>query len=335
MAAATVAAVDPAAHVRAAGVSGNHHPRVPARASGASRSKPSKSSGRVYIAELALRRSAATGLRTIPVEFDPVVVRVAEVEGLADAVVGGAFERDPGVDQPPSASAGPPRGSGRDRQVISPVVPRRRGRPPRLPRYQSDVVVVPARRQERRPVPEPLVSSNPRTLVKVERPRQVGDLEVDVADGNARVDRLRNWGGIIPTIGRRPTGAGTVLAPPFGGRCYTVRSMSSPAPPPLEYDRGDGDTLRPWNGLAFISVTLAPRPCPLALVVARAAGPSRFGQLATVAAVAAIAAFAIAEGLAALHHPADAARASPTPGWPSARFWLTLGALVALPRLAQ
>lgn len=36
-------------------------------------------------------------LRAFPVEFDAVAVGVAEVEGLADAVIAGAFERNAGV----------------------------------------------------------------------------------------------------------------------------------------------------------------------------------------------------------------------------------------------
>jgi hypothetical protein len=51
------------------------------------------------------------------------------------------------------------------------------------------VVVIPPGRQERRPVPEPLRQLEPEhPLVKRERTREIGHLEVDLTDGDARVD---------------------------------------------------------------------------------------------------------------------------------------------------
>ena len=38
--------------------------------------------------------------RAIPIELDAVVVRVAQIERLGDAVIAGAFERNFGNDQP-------------------------------------------------------------------------------------------------------------------------------------------------------------------------------------------------------------------------------------------
>ena len=39
--------------------------------------------------------------RAVPVELDTVAVRVPEVEGLADPVVGGPLERNPRIEKAP------------------------------------------------------------------------------------------------------------------------------------------------------------------------------------------------------------------------------------------
>src|SRR5579859_4527957 len=43
--------------------------------------------------------------RAVAVELDPVSVGIVEVQRLADAVVGGAVQRNPGVDEPPQRIA--------------------------------------------------------------------------------------------------------------------------------------------------------------------------------------------------------------------------------------
>ncbi len=43
-------------------------------------------------------------LWTIPVKLDTIAVRIAEIKGLADSVVGGSFQRNARIDQPVSAS---------------------------------------------------------------------------------------------------------------------------------------------------------------------------------------------------------------------------------------
>ena len=49
--------------------------------------------------ELSLPRAWPFGFGAIPVELDAVAVGIAEVERLADAVVGGAFERNIRADE--------------------------------------------------------------------------------------------------------------------------------------------------------------------------------------------------------------------------------------------
>ena len=54
---------------------------------------------RVHRHLLSWRRLRPLILGPVPVELDPVVVWIVQIERLADAVVGGAAEGDPVVDQ--------------------------------------------------------------------------------------------------------------------------------------------------------------------------------------------------------------------------------------------
>jgi hypothetical protein len=57
--------------------------------------------------------------------------------------------------------------------------------------FQPDVVVVAARRHERRLRPVPLRQLEAEdAAVEPQRPLQVGDLQVDVADANAGINRV-------------------------------------------------------------------------------------------------------------------------------------------------
>src|SRR4051812_7756835 len=53
--------------------------------------------GRAHLNPFAVRRHRPLLARAVPVELDPVAVGVGQVEGLADAVVGSAFERPAGL----------------------------------------------------------------------------------------------------------------------------------------------------------------------------------------------------------------------------------------------
>ena len=80
----------------------------------------------------ALGRAGPRRLGPVPVELDPVLVRVAQVERLADAVVAGAVERDAGGDQPAQGVGQRRAGRIEDGEVVEPGGARRRRRPPRL-----------------------------------------------------------------------------------------------------------------------------------------------------------------------------------------------------------
>ena len=51
----------------------------------------------MYIAREPSDVRGQSSARPIPVKLDAVIVGVAEVDGFADAVVGSAFERNPGL----------------------------------------------------------------------------------------------------------------------------------------------------------------------------------------------------------------------------------------------
>ena len=71
-------------------------------------------------------------LRPVPIELDAVVVRVAQVERLGDAVVAGAFERDLGDDQPLERIGEQPPGRVEDGGMVETGGAGGGGWPPRL-----------------------------------------------------------------------------------------------------------------------------------------------------------------------------------------------------------
>ena len=102
-------------------------------------------------AAAAVRRPRPLLLRPVAVELDAVAVRVAQVDRLGDAVVGGAVDRPLRVDEPLErvAELRPVRVADRD-VVEAGRAGRRRRAAARLPRVQAEVVVVAAGRDERR-----------------------------------------------------------------------------------------------------------------------------------------------------------------------------------------
>ena len=87
----------------------------------------------------------------VPIELDAVLVGIAQIERLADAVVAGAVERDAGGDQPPQRVG--ERGPGRieDRGVEEAGgAGRRRMAALALPGVEADMVVIAAGRDEGR-----------------------------------------------------------------------------------------------------------------------------------------------------------------------------------------
>lgn len=137
-------------------------------------------------------------LRSIPVQLDSVAIGVAKVEGLADAMIRRTLQLDARLDQPPQ-SIGQRRPSGVENgNVVEPRRSRWRWRSAlTLPSVQANVMVIPARRQERRLPPHALHDLEAQhTVVERDRPFQVGDFEMDVADAGMRIDRLKWWKGL-------------------------------------------------------------------------------------------------------------------------------------------
>src|SRR5206468_478278 len=122
--------------------------------------------------------------RSVPVEFDAVLVGVVEVEGFADAVIAGAVELDAGRDQ--SAEGVGEGGACRieNGEVIETgCASGRRRAVQAIPGVQAKVMVIGAGGNagglgsischDLAPTP---------ASIKVQRSLEVGDLEVDVAD---------------------------------------------------------------------------------------------------------------------------------------------------------
>lgn len=124
----------------------------------------------------------------VPVEFDAVPVRIAQVDGFADAVVAGAFDRDvraleaaQGVRQFPPVRI-------QDGDVVQP----RRSRRGRLAAraLQADVVVIAARRQEGGLAAVSLRDLEAQdAVVKGDGAFQVGHLQMHVTDSRLGMDR--------------------------------------------------------------------------------------------------------------------------------------------------
>src|SRR4029077_1447810 len=93
--------------------------------------------------EVAGRRARPLLLWAVPVEFDAIVVRIAKIKRLADAVVARAVEWDVGLDQP-AQRVGERRTRGiENRAVIEPGgAGRRRRAAAALPGVEPDVMVI-------------------------------------------------------------------------------------------------------------------------------------------------------------------------------------------------
>src|SRR5215218_9255798 len=129
--------------------------------------------------------------RTVAIELDAVAVRVVQVDRLADAVVARAGQRHAGVDDS-SHRVGERLSVGvADRRMEETGrVARRRRRAFRLPRAQTDVVVIPAGSDERRLLAVAVHHLEAEdAAVEADRTLEVADLEVNVSDVDAGIDR--------------------------------------------------------------------------------------------------------------------------------------------------
>ena len=93
--------------------------------------------------QVALGVFGPLGFGAVPVEFDSVVVGVVEVEGLADAVVGGSVEGDIGGEEAVECVGERGTGGVEDGEVVEAGGSGRgRGATEGLPGVEADVVVV-------------------------------------------------------------------------------------------------------------------------------------------------------------------------------------------------
>src|SRR5207244_304356 len=87
--------------------------------------------------------SGPLGLRTIPVKFDAVAVRIAQIQGLADSVICRSLQLDACADQPAQRIAQRGASGIHQRQMIQPRCSASWGLTvAALPRIQADVVMV-------------------------------------------------------------------------------------------------------------------------------------------------------------------------------------------------
>src|SRR3984957_6698377 len=141
--------------------------------------------------------------RAIPVELDAVVVGVAEVDGFADAVVRGAFERDFwGEDAAESGGEFGARGVDDGGVVEAGGARGRRVAAETFPRVEADVMVVAAGGEECGGVAHALHDlQTEHAGIELDGALEVADLEVDVADADAWVGDV-GLRGLIVVRGR-------------------------------------------------------------------------------------------------------------------------------------
>jgi hypothetical protein len=140
--------------------------------------------------QVALRGARPLGLRAVPVELDAVAIGIAEIERLADAVVGGSLKRNVRADKA-AERIGQLRARGiDDGEVIETSGARSgRGAAAALPGVDADVVMVAAGGEEGGCVADALRDFEAEDVViEGERAVQVGDLEVNVTYAGFGVD---------------------------------------------------------------------------------------------------------------------------------------------------
>src|SRR5665213_288508 len=128
--------------------------------------------------------------RPVPIKLDAVLVGIAQVKRLADAVVAGAVKRNAGADHAMERirQRGPARIE--DGGVIEPRRSRRRRTAAfALPGVQADVVMIAAGRNEGRlQTPALHQFEAEHAAIKSERALEVGDLEMNMPDAGAGDD---------------------------------------------------------------------------------------------------------------------------------------------------
>lgn len=128
--------------------------------------------------------------RTIPIQLNPVPIRITQIQRLAHSMVRCAVERDARPHQPLQSIGQRSLGRIQNRQMIKPRSSRCRSRPTcALPRIQPNMVVISARRDKRGRVAKPLHQLKPKhTAVELQRPFQIGHLQMDMPDPYSRIN---------------------------------------------------------------------------------------------------------------------------------------------------
>jgi len=120
----------------------------------------------------------------------PVVIGITEVDGFADAVVCGTFQRNLRSQHPSHGSRKRRTSRVEDSGVVKPrCAGGWWGTAKAFPRVQCDVMMIPARRQEDRTITVSLSHFKPKyARVEPECPLQVSNFQVNVSNSNLRVN---------------------------------------------------------------------------------------------------------------------------------------------------
>lgn len=131
--------------------------------------------------------------RSIPVKFDSVFVRIAQVERLAYTVITRAIERDSSRHQPPQRiTERRTRGIQNREMKQTRAARRRRCSTGTFPRVETDMMMISASRDECRLRPEALHQLEAEhATIESERAIDIRHLQVHMADARLRVDCAR------------------------------------------------------------------------------------------------------------------------------------------------
>jgi hypothetical protein len=145
--------------------------------------------------------------RPIPVQLHAVVVGIAKVERLADAMVGSAVEANPRLQHAAQRIGQLRAGRVEDRRVVQPGRAGGRRRAAKtFPGVQSDVVMVAAGREKRcaRTVALRQLESE-HVTIEPQRAIEIGHLQVHVANTDACMDRRHGYSASMGTRRRTRT----------------------------------------------------------------------------------------------------------------------------------
>ena len=142
--------------------------------------------------QLPVRRSRPQLLWPVAIQFHAVLIRIAQVNRFAHAMVRCPIQRDPRVKHPAQSFRQCSTRGIDNRRVIQPCSSRRRRRAAQaLPSIHSQMMVITGRRKKRRALPKPLrhlKSQNP--AIKVQRPRNIRHPQMYMPNVHARINHI-------------------------------------------------------------------------------------------------------------------------------------------------